>query len=188
MMPSFDDDNNIIDLTFVRSASEQPENQTYICSICRDGPDSILFEVTDPEKLKFIGTDKLYCCPTCGWTWLSSDPMIRRQEKVQTIIPPLNKPNSPIFETVKSYTSDKLRGTDHSKEIDFNLHPGDLEQLRHEGLQLKSETVKSSVSGRSYITAGRLRINRFVTVNRIDRQVMGVVAESWCLQCVKSTK
>lgn len=46
----------------------------------------ILYEITDPEKLKFVGTDKLYGCHTCGWTWLSSDPMIRRQEKIQTML------------------------------------------------------------------------------------------------------
>jgi len=64
----------IIDLSWVKSVNEEAENQTYICSICRDGPDSVLYEITDPEKLKFVGTDKLYGCHMCGWTWLSSDP------------------------------------------------------------------------------------------------------------------
>ena len=150
---------DIIDLTFVKSVSEEPENQTYVCSICRDGPDSVLFRVTNPEELKFVGSDTLWKCGTCGWSWLSSDPMIRRQEKVQTIIPPSNKPNAPIFETVKADAKDKLRGSDHSKEIDFNLDAGDLEQLRHEGFQLRQEETHSSVSGRTHITKPKHKPN-----------------------------
>jgi hypothetical protein len=46
-----DDDNRIIDLTFVRQAKDEPDKQVYLCTICGP-PDSILFEVKDPEKLK----------------------------------------------------------------------------------------------------------------------------------------
>lgn len=151
------DDNSfrIIDLTFVKSENEAPEKQTYICSICRDGPgDSVLFQVTDPKELEFSGGETLWKCGTCGWSWYASDPKIRRQENVHTIIPMEGgRPAPPMFEIVKPETKNNLRGTEHGRinEFDFNLDPGDLDNLRHQGFQLSKEQIHSSVSGRTSI-------------------------------------
>jgi hypothetical protein len=108
-------------------------------------PDVILHKVSDPKKLEFAGPDVTrYECLSCGYLIDNTDPRIRRQEKVTTIIPAANKPNPPIFETVKSDAKDKLRGSEDSKlqEISFDLHPGDLEQLKHDGFQLSKDTTK----------------------------------------------
>lgn len=148
-----DDDNMVIDLTFVKSVNEEPDKQTYLCRICTN-EDSVLFQVTDPKELEFVGSETLWKCETCGWSWLSSDPMIRMQEKVHTIIPmESGRPAPPIFETVKPEAKDELRSTEHARlnKFDFNLDHGGLERLRHEGFQLRQEETHSSVSGRTHI-------------------------------------
>lgn len=140
----------IIDLSWVKQASE--EKPVYICALCpSSGPDSVLFQVTDPKLLEFVGPDtRRFMCPNCGNMWDDSDPMIRRQERITTVVPQDNKPNTPIISAVASKNKDSLKGTAQSKieQVNFDLDAADLDDLRNQGFQLDKEVVKSSVSGR----------------------------------------
>jgi hypothetical protein len=151
----YDDDYRVIDLSWVKQESEDEEKQTFLCPLCT--PDGILHKVSDPKLLEFAGPDVIrYQCLSCGYLIDNTDSRIRRQEKVSTILPPSNKPNPPIFQTIKPDAKDKLRGTSLERfhEFSFDLDKGDVEQLRHEGLQLDKDITRSSVSGRRAIRTG----------------------------------
>lgn len=154
MFEDDDDDNHIIDLTFVKKAED--EHPRYICTLCPP-PDSVLFEVTDPKMLEFVGAGvHRYMCGRCGWLVDDISPDIRRQERVGTVVGGQVKPIGPIIEAVNADHKDKLRGTAHARveEITFDLDPYDLDDLIHSGFQLKREETRSSVSGQRHVKEG----------------------------------
>jgi hypothetical protein len=85
---------------------------------------------------------------------------LRRQEFVTTILGDTNKPSSPILETVNLQA--KSRETDTStSQSSFDIEPNDIFYLRAEGVNIKKEVTKSSVTGRrnikTYDTIGQRR-------------------------------
>jgi hypothetical protein len=88
----------------------------------------------------------------CGWQIddvPGNSAQLRRQERISTIINNDLAKSGPIVEAVKSETKDKLRATAHSKvgDIGLQLKLNEAEYLRAEGIQIKSEETKSSVTG-----------------------------------------
>ena len=159
---------DIIDLSWVREAKDEDDSQTYLCPLCT--PDGILHKVSDPKKLEFVGAGVIrYECLSCGYLIDNTDSRIRRQEKGTTILGDNNnKPNAPVLETVKSNRKDKLKGTTLGQfnEFSFDLDPTELQELTHQGFQLKEETTKSSVSGHRVIRQGKRKSKQRSIVER----------------------
>ena len=140
------DDDDIINLAWVKDTRE--ETQKFLCTLCPP-PDSILHEVTDPAKLETAGPNVTrYQCFRCGWMVDDVDPAIRRQEQISSILGDEKSKQGPIFEPVAS----TLKELEHTKEeVTFDLESNEQQYLRAEGINIKKEEVRSSVSGRRTI-------------------------------------
>jgi hypothetical protein len=147
-------DDDVIDLTFVRQAKE--ESERFLCPLCPSTePESVLIKQTDPSKLEFVGPGiTRWLCTRCGYQVdevPENSAMLRRQERISTILGDPASVNSgqPFIQAIKSERKDKLRGTAHSNVADVGLaiEPNESQNLRSEGIQIKREETKSSVTG-----------------------------------------
>ncbi|MFL6360996.1 MAG: hypothetical protein ACJ72V_16870, partial [Nitrososphaeraceae archaeon] len=68
---------------------------------------------------------------------------------VSTIIGDNQAKPGQVLETVKSETKDRSRGTKHSRQSETNLdlEPGDESDLRSQGVVIRKEEIRSSVTG-----------------------------------------
>ena len=144
---------NIVDLTFVKQSHE--EHQTYLCKHCV--PDSVMIEKKD--DIEFLGEgNHRYICPRCGSIYDSTDAVKRIAEPIGSHggTPAENRAKRPIFETFASANRDKLRGTtlvrDMEQESIPDPEPEEDKRLRAEGMQIKKTVLKSSVTGKTYVT------------------------------------
>lgn len=142
-----------VDLSFVKQSHE--EHVTYLCKFCV--PDSRMIEKLD--DIEYLGQgNHRYICPRCGSIYDSTDAVKRIAEPIGSHggTPAENRAKRPVFENLGSSHRDKVRGTLLTREMEEESipdpEPNEDKYLRAEGVQIKKTVLKSSVTGKTYVT------------------------------------